>query len=502
MQKPIKFLIVDDLASNLLALEGLLRRDGLEILKASTGPEALELLLVHDVALAILDVQMAGMDGFELAELMRGTERTRRIPIMFVTAGTLDQQRYFRGYEAGAVDFLFKPIDPRILETKAKVFFELARQRDELKRIAEEAQRASRAKDDFLAALSHELRTPLGPVLMLAEAREHSPDVPEALRRDFGLIRANVQIEAQLIDDLLDVARIASGKLKFNMKPCDVHAVIQNAVGMIRTELEAKNITLQLELGATEYGTLGDAVRLQQVFWNLLKNAAKFTPTHGVVTMRTFNEKRLLRIDVIDSGVGIAADDLARIFEAFEQSEIGTNHGGLGLGLAISTSIVSSHKGNIWAASPGVGKGATFSVALQSAAAPPKPQTPPRQAGALSPQRILLVEDDVTSRDTLRRMLTLRGHDVIATASAEEAVSVVQDGGFDFVISDIGLPDNDGYTLMRQLQMMHQGLPGIALSGYGMEEDIRRSSEAGFQVHLVKPITLQSLEMAIASLVR
>ena len=502
MQKPIKFLLVDDLDANLIALEGLLRREGLELLKARSGIEALELLLVHDVALAILDVQMAGMDGFELAELMRGTERTRRVPIMFVTAGALDQQRYFRGYEAGAVDFLFKPIEPRILESKAKVFFELARQREDLKRIAEEAQKASRAKDDFLAALSHELRTPLAPVLMLAEAREHAPEVAESLRRDFGLIRANVQIEAQLIDDLLDVARISSGKLKFNMRPCDVHAIIQNAAGMIRTELEAKHISLQLDLSAPNAGTTGDAVRLQQVIWNLLKNAAKFTPDYGTVTIRTFNESQQLRVDVTDTGVGIAKDDLDRIFEAFQQSEAATNHGGLGLGLSISSSIVTSHKGAIWAASPGPDCGATFSVSLPSTAAPELPKPPPRKPGQISPQRILLVEDDTASRETLQRILRMRGHSVTTAASAGEAIRIAKDTEFDFVISDIGLPDEDGYTLMRELKTLRKDLPGIALSGYGMEEDLRRSSEAGFPVHLVKPVTLHSLEAAIASLVR
>jgi signal transduction histidine kinase len=504
MQKPIKFLLVDDLEANLLALEGLLRRDGLELLKAHSGAEALELLLVHDVALAILDVQMAGMDGFELAELMRGTERTRRVPIMFVTAGALDQQRYFRGYEAGAVDFLIKPIEPRILETKTKVFFELARQREELKRIAEEAQRASRAKDDFLAALSHELRTPLVPVLLLAEAHEQSPETPEPLREDFARIRANVQIEAQLIDDLLDVARIASGKLRFDMAPCHVHALIQNAAAMIRTELETKHIVLHLELGAPSAGVRGDAVRLQQVFWNLLKNAAKFTPVRGEVTIRTLNEGDQLRIDISDTGVGIAAAYLARIFEAFQQSEAGSssNQGGLGLGLSISASIVTSHQGRIWATSSGPGQGATFSVTLPCAQLPEKSKPiSPLTSGRVPPKRILLVEDHDHSRESLQRMLSMRGHTVTEAGTAAEAVAAVRESDFDLVISDLGLPDEDGYALIKRLQGMRHDLRGIALSGYGMEEDLRRSSDAGFLAHLVKPVTFRTLEAALAAVV-
>src|ERR1700749_5141491 len=223
---PVKFLLVDDLDENLLVLEALLRREDLELYKARTGREALELALAHEFALALIDVQMPEMDGFELAELMRGAERTRRVPIIFVTAGAVDQQRRFRGYEAGAVDFIFKPIEPHILQSKAYIFFELALQRDALRRAAEEAQAANRAKDDFLATLSHELRTPLNPVLMTATALESDPALPPEVRAQLAVVRRNVEFEPRLIDDLLDITRISRGKLTIAAAPTDLHQLL------------------------------------------------------------------------------------------------------------------------------------------------------------------------------------------------------------------------------------------------------------------------------------
>ncbi len=301
---PIKFLLVDDLEANLIALEGLLRRDGLELLKAHSGPEALELLLVHDVALALLDVQMAGMDGFELAELMRGTERTRRIPIIFLTAGAIDHQRRFRGYEAGAVDFIFKPIEPHILQSKAGIFFELALQRETLRQRAEEAQAASRAKDDFLAALSHELRTPLTPVLMTAAALESDPTLPLEIRGQLSMMRRNIELEARLIDDLLDITRISRGKLSVAPEPTDLHSLLRHTVEIVRSDGLGHGLKICFALDAAHHHALVDPARIQQVFWNLIKNALKFTPEGGRVTVRTRDDaERRVIISVEDTGV-------------------------------------------------------------------------------------------------------------------------------------------------------------------------------------------------------
>ena len=506
MQKPVKFLLVDDLEPNLLALEGLLRRDGLELLKARSGTEALELLLVHEVSLAILDVQMPGMDGFELAELMRGTERTRCVPIIFVTAGGVDQQRRFRGYEAGAVDFIFKPIEAHIIQSKAGVFFDLARQRDELRQTAEEAQAASRAKDDFIAALSHELRTPLAPVLMSASALASDQSLPDDAREQMQMIRRNVELEARLIDDLLDLTRISRGKLPYHPEVTDVHALLRHTEEIVRSELDAR-VSLEFSLEATEHHSDADPARLQQVFWNLVKNAVKFSQPSGRIRVRSFNPAPgRWRVDVQDNGIGITAPALERIFRPFDQGELGSRHrfGGLGLGLAISKAIVDLHTGELRATSAGKGQGATFTVELATVDAAAGRKASPdieKLSAPNRPLRLLIAEDYDNAREAMIRLLKRDGHEVFAAASYAEALALAGDNICDVVISDLGLPDGSGLDLMRNIRKTHDW-PGIALSGYGTEADVRTSKAAGFSVHLVKPVDFSDLRKAIARVMK
>ncbi|MGN6626524.1 MAG: hybrid sensor histidine kinase/response regulator, partial [Tepidisphaeraceae bacterium] len=319
---PVKFLLVDDLEENQIALSALLRRDGLELLKAKSGPEALELLLVHDIALAILDVQMPGMDGFELAEMMRGTERTRRVPIIFLTAGALDNQRRFRGYEAGGVDFLFKPIEPHILRSKCEVFFELyrqraevARQRDELRVAAAEnerlleleqasrarAEQESRLKDEFLATLSHELRTPLNAILGWAQLLENEELPPDEAKQGLTVIERNARTQARLVDDLLDMSRIISGKIGLEIKPVRLPEIIDAAIHTVQPAAEAKGVVLRFLPHSPELPTVsGDSNRLQQVVWNLLSNAVKFTHRGGRVE---------IGLEALANGVQLAVAD-------------------------------------------------------------------------------------------------------------------------------------------------------------------------------------------------
>lgn len=497
----IKFLLVDDLDANLLALEGLLRRDGLELLKARSGPEALELLLVHDVALALLDVQMAGMDGFELAELMRGMERTRRVPIIFLTAGAVDQQRRFRGYEAGAVDFIFKPIEAHILQSKAGIFFEMAKQREALRQNAEEAQAASRAKDDFLAALSHELRTPLTPVLMSAASLQEDTRLPEDVREQLGMMRRNIELEARLIDDLLDVTRIRRGKLTIAPVPADIHELLRNSDDIIRSDGLGNQVQVVFDLQAVRHHALADTTRLHQVLWNLLKNALKFTPPGGTVTVRTRNdhEGRLV-LTVEDTGVGISPEALPLIFHAFEQGDVVGQHrfGGLGLGLAISQAIVEAHQGTIHASSAGVGQGAAFTVTLATVDAPAVQAGRPAEPDAPAPAlRLLIVEDHEATRTMLARLLSRSGHQVTIASTIRQGLTAFGEAHYDAVISDLGLPDGSGLDLMRELRRLRP-VQGIALSGYGMEEDVRQTREAGFFAHLVKPVSIDQLRRLLA----
>lgn len=500
----IKFLLVDDLEANLLALEGLLQRDGLELLKARSGAEALELLLVHDVSLALLDVQMAGMDGFELAELMRGTERTRRVPIIFLTAGALDQQRRFRGYEAGAVDFIFKPIEAHILQSKAGIFYDLAVQREALRQNMEEARAANRAKDDFLAALSHELRTPLTPVLMGVASLQEDPRLPIDVRDQLTMMRRNIELEARLIDDLLDVTRISHGKLTIEPVPVDIHNLLRHCQDIIRSDGPNKAVAIIFEAAAPRHHVLADPARLHQVFWNLLKNAFKFTPSGGSITIRTSNgSENQVTVSVQDTGVGISAQAMPRIFSAFEQGDATGLHrfGGLGLGLTISKAIVDAHHGAIQVQSPGIDQGATFSVTLATVDPPAADKTgdPAFPSTTSRSLRLLIVEDHEPTRDTLTRLLAKGGHQINSVGSIKEGITAFGAEPYDAVISDLGLPDGSGLELMRELKKRGP-VTGIALSGYGMEEDVRQAKEAGFFAHLTKPVKIDQLRQILAQL--
>ncbi len=273
---PIKFLLVDDLESNLLALAGLLQRDGLELLTARSGPEALELLLVHDIALAFLDVQMPGMSGFELAETMRSTERTREVPIIFLTAGAVDSQRRIRGYETGAIDFLAKPIDPHNLRNKAATFFQLARQRQELARSNARLAEADRSKNEFLAMLAHELRNPLAPLRNAAELLEMPEASAEERAESRRILTRQIENMSRMIDDLLDVARITEGKISLHKEPVELASILTAATILARNACTARHQQLTLALPPEPVFLPADATRLEQVFGNLLGNASKY----------------------------------------------------------------------------------------------------------------------------------------------------------------------------------------------------------------------------------
>ncbi len=393
--------------------------------------------------------------------------------------------------------------------TRKQAELELAHARDE-------ALAASRAKDDFLAALSHELRTPLSPVLLLASDAVNNPDLPREVHDTFELIRTNVSLEARLIDDLLDLTHITRGKMSLDRQVLDVHDVLRDAVGNLRADIEAKRLGFELDLAAPHSVILGDAVRLQQVFWNILKNAVKFTPERGRIRLRTTaaSDPGRIFVEVSDTGIGLSADELARVFEAFAQGEHATasgsrRYGGLGLGLAISHRLVELHAGRISAASEGRNRGSRFVVELPlstatragSAPAFPVGSNPPL-AGAEGAGEILLVEDHISTRETLQKLLTRRKYAVTAASSANEARRLALNRRFDFLVSDVGLPDADGYQLMHELRILQPGIQGIAISGYGMEDDIQRSQSAGFSSHLVKPVSITSLENALSALKR
>ncbi len=385
----------------------------------------------------------------------------------------------------------------------------------ELERARDDALAASRAKDDFLAALSHELRTPLNPVLLLASDAAEDPSLPTEVRHAFETIRRQVNLEARLIDDLLDLTRVTRGKLSLDRRIIDAHAVLVDALATVKPEVEKKEIALSLNLAATRHQIFGDVVRLQQVFWNVLKNAVKFTSDRGRIHVETTTTAQdRLRIEVSDTGIGLTEKEKERIFDAFSQgehaSESSHRFGGLGLGLAISRSLVEMHGGDIRADSEGRNRGAVFSIELPLMSATYSSDSPTKTTVSAatvssSPQaprraRLLVVEDHAPTRATLKSLLARRHFDVRTAGSAIEAREIAAEWPPDLLVSDIGLPDSDGCTLLRELRASNPALPGIALSGYGMDEDLARTRMAGFAEHLTKPVNVSSLERAIEAI--
>jgi two-component system, chemotaxis family, CheB/CheR fusion protein len=366
----------------------------------------------------------------------------------------------------------------------------------------EETERASRAKDDFLAVLSHELRTPLTPVLTTVQMMERDASLTPEQRESVEMVRRNVELEARLIDDLLDLTRISRGKLELFFAPTDVHRKVRHVAGICDSDLRSKHVALNLELNAPRHHVRADAARLQQVLWNLLKNAVKFTPQGGSITVRTQEAgSGRIRIEVSDTGCGIAPAVLPGIFDAFVQGgrAVTRRHGGLGLGLAISRKLVEMHGGTLEAFSGGVDKGSTFTLELPVTATAAREESKPTQpAGGEAPpgRTILLVEDHPDTAKTMKKLLHHSGYQVRTADSVASALRAADAQAFDLLVCDIGLPDGSGLDLMRQL-LAKRPVTAIALSGYGMEDDVRRSKEAGFVDHLTKPVDVRRLQEVI-----
>lgn len=383
---------------------------------------------------------------------------------------------------------------------------ERARQKSERERaqllLEEQTLRAEAvAKDRFLAMLSHELRTPLTPILLTLSGLDASDRVPTELREPLAVVRRNVEVEVRLIDDLLDTTRIAHGKLHLQMEPVDVHEIIGNLLETASSEVRAARVDVELDLGAYEHHVSGDVLRLRQVFWNVLGNAIRHTPAGGRVAFASSNPNpRCLRVLVTDSGTGITTDRLDRIFEPFEQGAAKAQ-GGLGLGLAISRGIVHAHRGRIVAHSAGPGHGTTIEVQLDTVERSHATHEPASRVHRAHGLQILLVEDHEDSALALCEILRGHGHLVRHAASLAEAREHAGSEPFDFLISDIGLPDGSGLDVLEAVRARGE-VRSIALSGYGSERDVARTREAGFDLHLTKPVDVDGLLGAIDVLVR
>jgi len=386
--------------------------------------------------------------------------------------------------------------------TLAAAMTERRRIETELEQQKAEVESANRTKDNFLAMLSHELRTPLTPVVSFLDILESDPERSEESSKALTTIRRNIDLERRLIDDLLDLTRIAKGKLVLEMKVMDAHEAITQAVELCRQDAAMKQLQVNLELRATDSYIAADSAKFQQIIWNLIKNAIKFSPEKGEITVSSQNQWRDgLTITVQDQGIGIEPEAIGRVFDPFEQGDrsFRQRHGGLGLGLAISKAIAIGHGGSLVATSEGRNRGAAFRLTMKTtrrAVSPEKGEAQTTEADR-RPLRILLVDDHEDTCAALEKLLVRRGHRIVTAHNVESALEAARRDSFDLLISDAGLPDGTGADLMTRLRAV-QPVPGVAISGFGMNGDVQKSLAAGFSTHLIKPITFEQLEEAIA----
>jgi signal transduction histidine kinase/methylmalonyl-CoA mutase cobalamin-binding subunit len=490
-----------------------LERGGYRVDVATSTAVARAKLSTGQIELLLFDYQLnEPINGLEFYRSLQS--HGYDVPAILVT-GFGDESRVVEAMRAGVRDFIPKTQNfvELVVPTVDRVMKQVRSERQLL-----EAEAASRAKDHFLATLSHELRTPLTPVLALVSALQRDERLPQDVQEDISIIFRNIELEARLIDDLLDITRIARGKLELQFDIRDIRPIIQHAIKTCCAhEASEKMIVCSEELDENDHSARVDAARLTQVFWNLLKNAIKFTPAGGRIFVRSRREvgegPPWLAVEVQDTGIGITAEALPRIFGAFVQEDrkITQQFGGLGLGLAISKAIMDAHGGTISAFSDGHGQGSTFCIRLplcspvEARGAAPEASPEIHAEGNLEAPatRLLLVEDHADTAHVMARMLRRSGFHVtvascIAQGLAETAVAhaAVDASGrthpIRLVISDLGLPDGSGTELMRELAEKYH-LRGIALSGFGMEDDVRRSQMAGFARHLTKPVDFELL---------
>jgi signal transduction histidine kinase len=535
-------LVVDDNQSNIFAIEVALANLASRVVKASSGEEALRHLLHEDFAVILLDVNMPMLDGFETARLIRGRQRTRHVPIIFVTGYDRQDEEVLEGYSLGAVDFLFKPIVPEVLRAKVGVFVELKRRSDEIARQAEllrqherlEAQRrleeerqrweadllrrqmeeqrrlaleiarvneqlkeADRRKDEFIAMLAHELRNPLAPIVIGIELMESYGLNDALLRRTHETMKRQVEQLTRLVDDLLDISRITSGKIELRKESVILTTIIEQAVDAARPALEAQGHRLTIEMLEEQIRLSADQVRLIQVVANLLNNAVRYTDPGGDIRLTCRRDGEQVVILVADNGRGIEPELIERIFDMFVQKREGGP--GLGLGLTLVRRLVEMHGGTVVARSEGAGQGAEFEVRLPLGdavvAVAEAGMSGPIEQAPTKPLRIVIIDDNEDIRDMAGAILEHLGHEVRVAANGAEGVDLVLRNPPDVVLVDIGMPGMDGYQVARKVRSsLQDSAPRlVAMTGFGQAQDRQRAFEAGFNAHLVKPTTQERL---------
>ena len=550
-----KLLLVDDQPRNLDALETILAASGVSFVRAGTADEALLALLNNDFAAIILDIKMPGTTGLELARLIKARKRNEHVPILFLTSYTLDEQEVLEAYGVGGVDYLSKPISPEILRSKVAVFVnlfrttqalaranealqneigeriqaqeqlrmakeqletrvlertaELARANEEVSRNEEQLRLADRRKDEFLATLAHELRNPLAPVRYALQVLNLRGPMSQEIRWAIELIERQTQNMSRLIDDLLDVNRIARNSLELKKARIELAEIIDGAIETSKPWIERFGCELKVDTPGERIYLDADMVRLTQVFSNLLNNAAKYGKGHdgaGRITLTAGLEGNTVSVTIKDTGVGISAATLPHIFDMFTQvgRSLEQSEGGLGIGLALAKRLVEMHGGSIEARSEGLGKGSAFIVTLPVASAVPEKAAPGRvAAGSEGPKyRVLIADDNRDVTEVFEVMLTLMGHTVESAHDGIEAVEKAAGFHPDVIILDIGMPGLNGYDAARRIRETDTGKKAvlIAITGWGDAKDKRQSEEAGFNHHLVKPVDPLALAELLNSL--
>jgi signal transduction histidine kinase len=546
-------LLVDDQPARLLTYRAILEPLGHNLVAVNSGLEALEALMKQEFAVVLLDVKMPGMDGFETAALIHDHPRFETTPIIFVTGVHVTEFDRLKGYKAGAIDYVYIPVVPEILRSKVAVLIELDRQRralqsvnkqlgesnrqleeanitlqtektreleelnDQLRKANDELSRSNQSleievrertraenqlkeavvkRDEFLAMLSHELRNPLSPLRnashMLMQADLQDPKILWSR----GVIDRQLKHMIRLVDDLLDVSRIARGKIVLVSERVVVADIVAAAVEIVQPLLEQKGQQLTVEDVDASLAVRGDPVRLAQVVGNLLHNAAKYTGEGGRIALSARASQGRAEISVRDTGIGISAESMPHIFELFTQipSERANTGGGLGIGLALVRALVELHGGEIVAISDGIDAGSVFTVTLPQYVEQERHDGPPvesKQEQVMQVRRnILIADDNQDALESLALMLRLEGHEVHCASDGEEALALAGLRKPEIVVLDVGMPKLDGCEVARRIRAESWGRNAVlvALTGWGQDADRRRSREAGFDMHLVKPV--------------
>ena len=518
MDTSLKILIVDDDDVDRLALRRALKSAAIqaEITEADGADAALAALAAGSFDCMILDYQLPGTDGLQVLHAIRGSGV--RTPVIMLT-GQGDEQTAVELMKAGAADYMGKgQLTPERLSRSIRHALALYRSEEARRQLLarekaarEDAQAANHAKDEFLATLSHELRTPLNAILgWVRLMNSGSLDAPTT-RRALEIIERNTRLQAQLIEDLLDVSRIISGKLRLDLRASPISAVIEAAIDSVRPTADAKRIQLEFHSSAENDHVLIDQARMQQVIWNLLSNAMKFTPEGGRVTIGVTASDVTLTVRVEDTGAGISPEFLPFVFDRFRQEDGATTrtHGGLGLGLSIVRHLVELHGGDVKAESEGEGKGSAFIVNLPVAPAPSLAQPYPAAADAtledlpsLAGIRVLVVEDENDARTLVYTVLSRQGAEVTTVATAALALEALDRGTFDVMLSDIAMPGTDGYDLIRLVRAHPKWmrLPAAALTAFVTPADRGRALLAGYDTHVPKPVEPAELTAVVAAL--